>query len=903
MKIIFSSRTIWLSVIIVFALAIQLQSQTTGIAFPGMSAYDSIIPQVMQRWGAPAVVIAVVKDGRLVLVRGYGKSNTQIGSSVRPDALFRIASISKPVTAIAILRLIEEGKLSLNDKAFSILEIQAPAGATVDPKLFTITIRNLLEHEGGWNSAWSGDPMFESIIISQKMGVAPPPDTETIIRYMMGKKLDFTPGTRYAYSNFGYCVLGRIIEKITGQSYQDYVRSLLKKVHIEKMQIGKTLEKATDEVVYYDYYGAEQTPSVFDPSHNVSWPYGGFYLEAMDSHGGWISSAIDLMRLVTAVDGRSKRPRLLKTATITEMIATPNAYEGDAIYYAKGWQIRPIDNDANWWHIGSLPGTSAVVVRSSYKEMSWVALSNYRAANPDGLAGALDNAMWQAAYQITSFPSYDLFAPLLIAPADSAAIDSTEMTFSWSAVAGATKYHLQISESENFTSFVINDSTLRSPSIRLKVEVDKNCYWRVRANYNDQFVEWSTANFLRAVKANQRISIPLNSGWNLISWNVDTANDSTEVLLNAIKTKVIVALGYESGGQTYDPKLPNLSSLPFMDHLHGYWINMSSPDTLILAGTKIDPAVTPIPCETGWNLVSYLYTQSDSISHGFSPVINYMITALGYKGVGQTFVPQLRSFSTLNVLSPYLGYWLRLNHAANLLYPQPLAGIDPAIGLVPILARTSREDTHSLDGFINPSTEWISLYGQDIIHQGKLLAVGTEVKAKDQDGIECGSFIVRQKGVFGFIPVYRDDPNTDIDEGARPGEEINLFFANDKIPVNLKWTVMGDVIDVATHLTGVGRIEDQQPDKYALSQNYPNPFNPLTTINYKLPNNAPVTLKVYNMLGEEIISLLNQDMTAGQHQIIWDGRDFSGKMAPSGLYFYTIKSKEFEETKRMLLLY
>src|SRR5260370_23744350 len=136
--------------------------------------------------------------------------------------------------------------------------------------------------------------MFASVRIVKAMGVAAPADQRAIIRYMMGLPLDFDPGKRYAYSNFGYCLLGRVIEKASGQSYEDYVRKeVLAPLGIHRMRLGKTLPagRAKGEVIYYDEKN-RTGPSVFSKrrGQQVALPYGAWNLEAMDSHGGWLAS-------------------------------------------------------------------------------------------------------------------------------------------------------------------------------------------------------------------------------------------------------------------------------------------------------------------------------------------------------------------------------------------------------------------------------------------------------------------------------------------------------------------------------------------------------------------------------------------------------------------------------------
>jgi N-acyl-D-amino-acid deacylase len=167
-----------------------------------------------------------------------------------------------------------------------------------------------------------------------------------------------------------------------------------------------------EEVRYYFPGAGVNAPpvqSVFPGDGTVPVNYGGFYVEAMDSHGGWVSSTIDLLRFLTAVDGRPNRPDILSGPLVAEM--TSNGYPvcaGGACYYAGGWMIRPTQGDANWWHGGSLPGTTSMLVRS-YHNYSWVALFNAR-SNTGTFDGELDAALWKALAGVTSFPTHDLFS-------------------------------------------------------------------------------------------------------------------------------------------------------------------------------------------------------------------------------------------------------------------------------------------------------------------------------------------------------------------------------------------------------------------------------------------------------------------------------------------------------------
>jgi CubicO group peptidase (beta-lactamase class C family) len=379
-----------------------------------MASFDRIMLDLMAKWNLPGGAIGVVKDGRLIFVRGYGFADKEKGEAVQPNSLFRIASVTKPFTAVAILKLVEDGKLNLDAKVLPLLDHLTPQpGTTPDSRLNDITIRQLLQHSGGWDLNKSFDPMFYPGRAAQALGVPSPGDAATIVRYMKGQPLQFDPGTQYVYSNLGYNILGRIIEKVSGQSYGDFVTDrILKPAGITQMRLARSRieDRAPGEVRYYDYPGAPLEQSVFPDGGTVPGPYGGYYIEAMDAHGGWIASPIDVLRFANAVDGRNRQPSILQSATINQMIARPAGQyaQGKASFYALGWQVRPSGSDANWWHTGSLRGTTSIVVRAA-NGLTWFAVFNSRSKDFDALNTDVDNALWRAVNEVKEWPSHNLF--------------------------------------------------------------------------------------------------------------------------------------------------------------------------------------------------------------------------------------------------------------------------------------------------------------------------------------------------------------------------------------------------------------------------------------------------------------------------------------------------------------
>ena len=177
-----------------------------------------------------------------------------------------------------------------------------------------ITVAHLLSHEGGWTQRY-GDQMFMPLLIAEKMGVKPPVDTKTIVRFALNKRLHYTPGTGKAYSNLGYSILGLVIEKVSGMSYEEYCRkAIFEPLGIYDMTIAGNLpsEKAPFEVTYYEPSDVVLKPSIYGTGEMVTPSYGGNDIRSLGGAGAWLATAPDLMRLLLAVDGFSTRPDILK---------------------------------------------------------------------------------------------------------------------------------------------------------------------------------------------------------------------------------------------------------------------------------------------------------------------------------------------------------------------------------------------------------------------------------------------------------------------------------------------------------------------------------------------------------------------------------------------------------------
>jgi N-acyl-D-amino-acid deacylase len=401
--------------------------QPTGVANPKLAAYDELMMHFMREHRPPGAALAVTYHGRLVYARGFGHADVEKNEPVKPDSLFRIASISKPFTATAVMHLVEKRKLGLDDKVFSILKLKPhlERGAQVDPRLHDIRVHHCLQHTGGWDRDKSPDPMGAEYAenVARALKVALPIHPRQIIEVTMGKPLDFVPGTRYAYSNYGYCLLGRVIEAVTGKPYHDVVTNqVLSPLGIRRMQLGKNLlrDRASGEVRYYDSHmrtgRAISGPKI---GEQVPLPYGVECIETMDAIGGWIASAVDLVRFAAGFDDPTKCP-VLNEESIRTMVAPPPGPIGHRpngkpkeSYYGCGWDVISVEGQSGKYtkfHGGGLAGSNTLLICRADK-INWAVLFNSDAGK-DGKAftDIIDPLLHKPADEIKNWPEIDLFS-------------------------------------------------------------------------------------------------------------------------------------------------------------------------------------------------------------------------------------------------------------------------------------------------------------------------------------------------------------------------------------------------------------------------------------------------------------------------------------------------------------
>ena len=339
----------------------------SGRPVPALSTFDNIMQQEMAAGGATAGVLGVMRNGRIIYLRGFGYLDD--GSTPLPEnALLRTASCTKPLTAAAIRQLAASGALGAlglqrrvfnltvdgtnNDGLLNVTPfLIAGVNQLGDDRYADITVAHLLRHAGGFNRRASpGDPMFKSRDIAEQMGVASPPSRHNIMRWMLGRPLFWAPGTvdvntngldentEDPYSNFGYMVLGEIVAAYSPQG--GYMQHLHNQVLTPDMWVptgellqGRTLplnRNAREPL----YTGGSSGQSVFDSfPFVVPEPYGRWDMDNMLAHGGIIVSA-------------------------ASMLEFGSRYE---VWYPNVGTARSATSASGGSHTGALTGTSSVI--------------------------------------------------------------------------------------------------------------------------------------------------------------------------------------------------------------------------------------------------------------------------------------------------------------------------------------------------------------------------------------------------------------------------------------------------------------------------------------------------------------------------------------------------------------
>ena len=366
----------------------------SGPVVPELAPLESAMTNFLVAHNFAAGTLALMKDSKLVFRQGYGWRDNHFTKVIHPDNLFRLASVSKMLTASSIYKLVAAGKITTSTRIYDYLGIQPWGGVLGDSRITNITVQHLLDHAGGWNQYATTppfDPVFRTVQFSTNMGLNYPAGPTNVISWMFSKPLDFVPGSTNVYCNLGYLILGRVIEKASGKSYMDYLQQdLLGNAGLTNIlgftnvvqSHSRPADLAPWEIWYADIPQFLSRSAVDFPTNlSVRVIDGAGYFEAYDSCAGLSASAVGLCHyLQNYLEGYNAR-------------VSGSSFSRNDLFY------------------GSLPGASSVLAQnisqtsSSTNGVEFAALFNQRYDLVEGANIAAYTAITNAVANISSWPA------------------------------------------------------------------------------------------------------------------------------------------------------------------------------------------------------------------------------------------------------------------------------------------------------------------------------------------------------------------------------------------------------------------------------------------------------------------------------------------------------------------
>jgi hypothetical protein len=496
---------------------------------------------------------------------------------------------------------------------------------------------------------------------------------------------------------------------------------------------------------------------------------------------------------------------------------------------------------------------------------------------------------------------YPPTVPTLISPANNATGVSIAQVLLWSSVQRADSYHLQIAEDDGFTVQVMDHSGLGGTQYQTALSHGTVYYWRVRAQNDGGFSDWSGIRSFTTLASGDIIMIHLERGWNMISSYVQPMNPSMEDIFSTIDDPMLFVKN--RSGMVYWPG-EDINEIGDWVTTEGYQVYVSRNHILYIQGEPVVSENTPIPLSTGWNQPAFLHPFPADIEAVMYPIVNFVVLAKTHDGL--IYWP-IYGINDIGYLEPGKSYQIYMKGNASLIYPS--SGVQPK----PMAAYT-------FNSFDRQSSRPV-IYKTPMSRTGESAVIlafapfardGDEIGVWDSTNNLVGAGLVKDKKAA--IVVWGNDSRTDnVKDGAMDDEQLRLtWFSVDALEEKrlslhsvqtitngneqskeLRYFTNG--INIVE--TYVSQVTEELPVQYSLAQNYPNPFNPRTIIAYTIPSDEHVRITIYSASGQIISTLVDEQQPAGVHEIAFDAVNLS-----SGMYIYHLQAGYYSDTRKMLLI-
>jgi N-acyl-D-amino-acid deacylase len=358
---------------------------------PGLAVFDEIIEGVLEERNVAGGSLAIAKDGRLVLARGYGLADIQTQRPVTPETLFCIASVTKAISAVAALRLVDLRKLHLNARLVDVLADLATKGRFGDPRFRDITVHHLLYHASGIPDRVKTGGDEPGALVDEEGG-----SREAVAMYHAAAagRLDFAPGTDHRYSNSGYLILRLAIERGAGQPYESFVQEkVLKPMGISRI-VMETAQPIAEETARYVRGPRGLRPAGRNPVN-------------------WLATPTDMVRFLSAVAG-TRGAAFLSPKMYRAMVAPPPPpleTRPGAKHVGLGWDaVRNTPDGDRFSKNGGKPGVSAWLEHLP-NGVDWAFMINTTSANKEepNAAAEIIRRVGKAIEDHRAWPAIDLF--------------------------------------------------------------------------------------------------------------------------------------------------------------------------------------------------------------------------------------------------------------------------------------------------------------------------------------------------------------------------------------------------------------------------------------------------------------------------------------------------------------
>ena len=370
---------------------------------PETRKFDAAILRFMRYWGIKGGSFAIMRNDSLLYAKGYGYANVEDSTEWEVKHIFRVASVSKLITAVAIMRLNETGALSVHDKVFGEEGILCDSlfSNFRSKHITNITVEHLLRHTGGFSNP-HGDAAFHPELVARWLNKDLPLSMDDMVEYASRNKLRARPGEWFDYSNLGYIVLSKIVERASGMPYEKYVKdSVLNPIGCYDIHLAENFTEGfrENEVRYYEVKEAELVPA-FDGSDTlVMKSLGGNNVKGLYGAGGWVASPVELLKFISAINKCPVKKEFLSEESINFMTLSNKQYR------SAGWSSA---NSREWHRTGSMAGTSAMI-KAQRGGYSWVFISNSSSWTGPHLARQMNGSISRAISRVKEWPKVDYF--------------------------------------------------------------------------------------------------------------------------------------------------------------------------------------------------------------------------------------------------------------------------------------------------------------------------------------------------------------------------------------------------------------------------------------------------------------------------------------------------------------